>query len=277
MKIIDTFMFFNEYDILELRLREHYDKVDQFVIVECDKTFTGIHKEFNFEQHGDRFKPWMDKIHHLKLTLDNPNKNAWANEHWQRNQMSLGWQGLGADDVIIMSDVDEILRPETLQYIRDTNYSFYSMAMPTFYFRFNYMDITDNYPWTASAFRGFQTTGQRMREMHEIPGRSKIKLHHAGWHFSYLGDTDALKTKLKSFSHTELNVPSIVNNIDIEQYIANGRDFFRPNEVWSSVKVDEYFPKTILNDLTRYKDLIVPNATKSVQEYWPGQILQERS
>jgi beta-1,4-mannosyl-glycoprotein beta-1,4-N-acetylglucosaminyltransferase len=62
MKIIDTIMFCNEYDMLELRLKIMAEHVDKIVIVECDKTFTGVYKGFNLEKQLDRYAQWMHKI-----------------------------------------------------------------------------------------------------------------------------------------------------------------------------------------------------------------------
>ena len=63
-KIIDSILFFNELDLLELRLEELYDHVDIFLIVESDKTFTGKPKPLFYKNNSNRFSKWSDKIHH---------------------------------------------------------------------------------------------------------------------------------------------------------------------------------------------------------------------
>ena len=50
MKIYDGFTFFNELELLELRLKSFWDIVDCFVIVEADKTHANIFKPFNFAE-----------------------------------------------------------------------------------------------------------------------------------------------------------------------------------------------------------------------------------
>jgi beta-1,4-mannosyl-glycoprotein beta-1,4-N-acetylglucosaminyltransferase len=72
VKIVDTFLFWNEFDILELRLRETYDYIDEFVIVECDYTFTGKYKGYGLEKHKDRYAKWWDKVTYIKVS-DPPN------------------------------------------------------------------------------------------------------------------------------------------------------------------------------------------------------------
>lgn len=65
--IIDAFLFYQEYDMLEFRLRLLYDQVDKFVIVEADKTFSGLDKPFDFEQHRARYAWAEEKIKYFDL------------------------------------------------------------------------------------------------------------------------------------------------------------------------------------------------------------------
>ena len=65
-KVYDCFPFFNELDLLEIRLDALYDEVDYFVISECDYTFSGLSKPFYFEDNKEKFSKYMDKIIHIK-------------------------------------------------------------------------------------------------------------------------------------------------------------------------------------------------------------------
>jgi len=277
MKIIDSVMFCNEYEILELRLRIMYDHVDRFVIVECNKTHTGIPKEFNLEKHLDRFAPWMDKIVYIKAEQENSYPHAWHNEFWQRDQMERGWQDLEPDDVIIVSDVDEIVRPEAIEFIKQTNYDLYGLYMPAFYFKLNYMDTKPEFHYKVwgRAFRGMMIGGCNMRYTNDIPNKSRISLHHAGWHWGWLGNDEFVKEKMRNTPHVEINQPYIVDNIDIEKHIREGRDHFRPeNQTWFPVKLDNYFPKVLLENKEKYKDLILPDGDNTAQYYWPKGIIE---
>jgi hypothetical protein len=276
MRIIDSTIFCNEYDVLELRLSEHYDHVDKFVIVESDKTFTGVYKGYNLEANKDRFSKWWDKIQYIKAEQPNLGGNSWTYEGWQRDQLAQGWTDLGDNDVIIMSDVDEIMRPEALQFVRDSDYGYYEFFMPISYFKLNYIDTNSHYSGWGKAMRGYQTNGESMRYLSHVPNKSRIKLHHAGWHFSWLGDEEFIKNKIQSFAHTEYNVPSIIDNLNIEKHIEQGRDHLnRPGESWRRVKLDNYFPKTVLSNLEKYQKYIVSDGDKSVQDYWTKQILEQ--
>ena len=68
--LVDTFLFYNEIDLLELRLSLLDDYVDLFVIVESEVTFMGTKKDLFFEKNKDRFKKWLPKIEHVILTED---------------------------------------------------------------------------------------------------------------------------------------------------------------------------------------------------------------
>ena len=67
MGIYDCFIFFNELDLLEIRLSELYNYVDYFVIVEANKTFKGKSKPFYFEENKQKYKKYLDKIIHVKV------------------------------------------------------------------------------------------------------------------------------------------------------------------------------------------------------------------
>jgi hypothetical protein len=278
MKVIDTTMFNNEYDILELRLSIMYEHIDRFVIVECDHTFSGKYKGFNLEAKKDRYVKWWDKVQYIKVSMPNQIGNAWDNEHWQRDHMSQGWADVNDSDVILLCDLDEIVRPEAIEFIRTTDYNWYGLYMPAFYFKFNYLDTKPDWHYKVwgRAYRGYKGKPHHMRYMGagETPGKH-VKLHHAGWHFGWLGDEEFAKTKLKSFAHTEWDRPEIIDNINIDRHINEGRDHVRPENVtWVKVDLDDYFPKEITENRNKYSNYILSDIGNTVRDYWPKQILE---
>lgn len=126
-KIIDCFIFFNELDLLEIRLRYLYKSVDYFVIVESDTTFNGENKKFNLKDNINRFKDFEDKIIYISLKMkDFPKKKniAWEREKYQRNSIKKGLSeiNLNKEDLILISDLDEIPNIEYLRKIQKKNY-----------------------------------------------------------------------------------------------------------------------------------------------------------
>ncbi|MEM6579230.1 MAG: N-acetylglucosaminyltransferase, partial [Pseudomonadota bacterium] len=84
-RIFDCFPFFNEIELLELRLEQHYDHVDFFVLAEATHTFSGLPKPLHFEEHAERFDRFADKIIHVVIDDDIDTRNGWARENFQRD------------------------------------------------------------------------------------------------------------------------------------------------------------------------------------------------
>ena len=77
-EIWDTMIFFNEIEMLELRLNILDEVVDHFVIVEATETHSGNPKPLNLLAHWDRFKPFHSKIVYVNAgELSNGNRNSW--------------------------------------------------------------------------------------------------------------------------------------------------------------------------------------------------------
>jgi len=103
-KAIDCFTFYNELDILELRLKELYSVVDKFILVEAEKTHKGEDKRFIFEDNKQRFAGWLDKIIHVKVYYPSNINDPWGREKFQRNSFmpTLYSLGLSNNDVVEM-------------------------------------------------------------------------------------------------------------------------------------------------------------------------------
>ena len=132
MKIYDCSLFRNELDLLELRLRELYDHVDHFVIVEATHTFQCEPKELVLKNNWDKFKQWHDKMIHVVVD-DMPNTgNAWDNDFHQRNAIVRGLVDADDEDLVIVCDGDEILRPEVIDDMRANPRDMYGFRTPYF-------------------------------------------------------------------------------------------------------------------------------------------------
>ena len=110
MKIIDCFIFYNEYNLLLMRFTELYDIVDQFVIVEATSTHSGKEKELNFKNNLKLYEKFLDKVTYI-IVNDMPNTaNAWDNENYQRACIDKGIKklNLANEDIIMITDCDEI-------------------------------------------------------------------------------------------------------------------------------------------------------------------------
>lgn len=124
MKIFDCFTFFNEVELLELRLKMLSPYVDYFILVESNVTFRGDLKPFYFNPTDERFKPYINKIIHMKFGnfSQETKPNDYSLEIQQRNYISAGLNRLNIcqdNDLIIISDLDEIPNPAILQQLKN--------------------------------------------------------------------------------------------------------------------------------------------------------------
>lgn len=253
MKIFDCFTFYNELDLLEIRLEELYDTVDHFVIVESNQTFTNRPKPFLFEENKSRYAKYMDKIIHIKVEDMPGSTNPWDNEQHQRNAIARGIVDAELDDIIIISDCDEVLRSEAVKTIRDSKYKLFAFRMPLFNFKFNYMRVRpgeyDFWAMAASKSHLIKFPADAIRnQRHNVNTEYFTIIDHGGWHFGYLGNNDYLRDKAQSFSHQEVNSPEFLAAIDIDKSIAERKEWDRnQNNQYQIVELNDYFPNSLLN------------------------------
>ena len=277
--IYDCFTFYNELDLLDLRLEEHFDHVDYFVIAEANKTHQGRDKSYVLKDNWDRYKNFHDKIIHISVDDMPSHSNAWVLENFQRNALARGLSSANPDDIIVISDLDELMRGETFQSMRDTDFNMYTCRAPMFYFKLNYMMVAPtSYFINAVASRAKnKISPQEMRNMtirfstlpYNYIDENLYTIQHAGWHFTYFGNTEHASNKLRNFAHQESN--HWAEKISVDEIISR-KGGIDPNssEKFEYIIIDDYFPKTILKNLDKWTHYIVPDATTSIKNYLPG-------
>lgn len=271
MKLIDSFLFFNEFDLLKIRLNLLYEKVNYFVICESNITFSGLQKPFYFLENSHEFTPWLDKIIHLKYEpnisdLDFSIKDIslnfslapWRVEEGQRNYLSTYISSLANDDMVIVSDVDEIWNPDLSSMMRQCGANFISrLDMKFHYYYVNCMGVgPKNSNWTAPfvANAAYLKANQNLDQI-----RKKAKLDiisDGGWHFSYLGGAKCISKKIHSFSHQEINTAEINNLPYLERCIYLGIDYLkRPGHEWAFRPI-HWYPDELVSELKKFPHLV---------------------
>lgn len=278
MKTFDCFPFFNELDILEIRLQELWDTVDHFVIAEANMSHSGKQKEFILLDNWNRFVPYADKIRHVKIEDMPETQDSWVREKFQRYCLVRGLEDRQADDIIITSDCDEVPRAEAIEMIKvdENNYDRYILGMPMFQFRMNYMKIFErSKQLSIMVTRGRAYTNANQEREFTFPWNATpqdtVNVDHGGWHFTYFGDDDHAVTKIKNFAHTETDVPRFTTNkLAIDFMVKNkcGLWGITHHEKFEYVKVDDYFPKCITSNLDKWQHMIVPNAQFRVEDLY---------
>lgn len=280
MKIYDCFTFFNELDLLEIRLQELYDTVDYFVIAEANMSHSGNPREYCLLANWERFKPWHDKIRYFQIDDFPVTNNSWVREKFQRVALQRGLTDMAPEDLIIISDLDEIPRADIIDLIKvdKNNYERYVLRVPLFRYKFNFLKWYQpviNQQMIVTRAHVFTNPEKERNYTHAWlpPAPDVVYLEHAGWHFSYLGNDSNAVHKLQNFAHTEQNVPEIVDMFSIDRMIQNKCG---PNpadvEKFEYVILDDYFPKCVVDNQEKYKDLIISNTTVSIFDYYPEEV-----
>jgi len=263
MKVFDCFTFFNEEELLRIRLEELSDVVDRFVLVEANQTFTGKQKPFYSSQLGSWFDEWLSNRRVIVSRVHFPQRDLtpWHREEFQRNALALAWINLaGLDDLVIFSDVDEIPRPSVIETLKNNAQSIDVVALDVtqYFWNFNWQVPSHcnqgGRPIVARvgsmvnvmADGSFKVT----QEPHDLRANTKARIPNAGWHFSFLGEYDRIIHKIESFAHTEYDNEEYKDAQRIIERIHNGIDpFDRFPLKWS--EIDSTYPKCIQEK--RYK------------------------
>ncbi len=222
-KIFDCFTFSDELDLLELRLRVSAPHVDHFVLVEATQTFSGKEKPLHYELNRSRFSTWSDRIRHIVVDdLPISSGNRWDSEVHQRNSILRGLDGATPDDVVIVSDVDEIIDPEVLPALRDIE-GLTGLEMPSTFRFANWLRPSDQFSLAARAMP-FRTVEHPHNQRNHM--RPERVIADAGRHFTGLGTVDRLVSKFESYAHSELDTPGQKSLAYLERAERMGMDVF---------------------------------------------------
>lgn len=290
MRIFDCFTFFNELDLLEIRLAELAPFVNHFVIAESPLTFTGREKPLFFAENRDRFVAYADKIIHIVVD-DMPNAtttSAWEREWHQRRALVRGLKDAAPEDIVILSDLDEIPRPQALEALRATpphgdiavlesNLSlgyantrpvepYFSLVQaPRALQRKHLKDFQDLRAFRARTSRSALVAPidpllTRVRAGFTFGAPLGVRvLSDAAWHFSYLGGAEAIREKLTSYAHTEAQTKEGLDLDNIAKGLA-AREFHLGGIKLHDVELDETFPATLRAQPEKWAHLIAPTA-----------------
>ena len=263
--VYDCFLFFNELDLLEIRLNVLFGVVDKFVLVEADRTFTNKEKPFYFEENKERYRQFLDKIIHIKINEYPETKDTWDMQYFQRNQIARCFTQCSPDDVILISDLDEIPNPEIIIDYKKTSSGICKLEQLHFDYYLNYRRCVDKYWYPAKIIR-YKDIISNNYTPQDIRMEKKIKIiKDGGWHFSFLGGMENIKYKLQSFSNQKLNDKKYVND-KIEYKIRMGLDIFdRKDHHLIPVKIsNKNHPQYIVDNKEKYTHLIFPHINKFI-------------
>ncbi len=287
MKIYDTFQFFNELDLLEIRLELLYDTVDYFVICESKKTHSGKEKKLHYLENISNFEKYKEKIIYIdidfpddiyqikkygepltkkELTYNkiidifnsedgewkkNPN---WCREQLQREFIKLGLLGANENDIIMISDLDEIPDPQKIKWLDFSTDAKYCLLQDCHYYYINNICSTN---WYGNAIVSYQYTKEKSLSSIRTERTTYQKIFNGGWHLSFMGGEERIKEKIEGYAHQEYNRKKVLINIP-NSLKKNNDLFFRPSNMYKSdtekyyfdemkhVDIDGYYPEKML-------------------------------
>jgi len=246
--IIDAFMFADEIDMLEFRLRLLYGFVDKFVIVESDRTHSGEEKTLNLANYcNSRLAPFAEKIicHQFSPVIEGldltskPSRydethDCWSIEHQQRGAILDAVRPFGDDDIMLMGDLDEIPSYDAMMQAKLFRERLPAVCVQQFFY-YNLTCLREE-AWpgtTMGPVKMYREAGaQRVRDIRrQLPGGRP-----GGWHLSYFGGLQKIQHKIRNSPHQEYNNETYLNPAKIRNHIETGTDLF--NRPVKSRRVD---------------------------------------
>ena len=266
MAIYDCFQYYNEDHIVDLRLNILDKFVDYFVISESNKTHQGKDKKINFNINN--FSKFKDKIKFVVANYDEEIKfdkhigGESPIEQHQRNELINGIKNAGQNDLIILSDSDEIPDLNKLSEIKE-NKKFIAFSQKMFMYKLNLQNIEES-NWIGSRItkKKYIKSMQSLRNLKfkNYPfwrfDKKDFQIIKGGWHFSFLQTPNQILKKINSFSHGEFNDVEM-DAKKIEEKIKKKEDIFGRKKTLKKVDLDESFPSYIIKNKKKFIEWIV--------------------
>lgn len=249
--IFDCFLYAGERSLLKIRCEELHllsgiGVQVKHVAIESKYTFTGRERKFSLtlaemQTYGIDWNPLSDL----------PYSDPWMNEQRQRNAIKSALVNLGAkdDDIVIISDVDEIPRTYAIQHYRQSM-GLVALQMDVYCFFLN--TIAERQAWRHPKIMSWaylkDKTPNEVRN-----GGFNLALMHGGWHFTSMGGPKAVMNKLDSFSHQEPEVQKF-NNFDLLESMMDSGTSLWGNKM--SVVPDADLPYYVQMNREEFKHLL---------------------
>lgn len=285
--VYDCIPFFNELDILNLRLHILDPLVDKFIIEEATVTFSGEPKELCFAKNKELFKEFLPKIEYIVVDNSPVQMTTHERDKFQKNALERGLKNASDEDVIILSDADEIPNPKVLKEIIDhfDSGKVYHLAQRMFYCYLNMEEMSGKLLSVTGEFPGVHKKmwlGTKVFSKKSIPKEGIIQLREAcvtdsgavrvpdgGWHFGYMGSSrekDVSKRigeKVVAAAHQEYNDQDTL--AEAKDRLLLGQDMFGRDAQFQRVEIDGSYPEYLLAHLEEYQYLVMPPISRGRQ------------
>ena len=265
-------MYWDEDLLLNLRLNILDKYVDYFVIVEGNRTWQDNPKKFKLKL--DKLKKFKKKIIYIRVTDFPKSKNPWIRENFQRNSMMRGLIKANKNDLIMISDLDEIPNPSAIKYF-DSKMRYAVFKQNHYHYKFNLQsEVQPSWHGTRICTKEYLKSPQWLREL-----KFKIRpfwridkfslnniISNGGWHFCNLKSPKQLLYKYQNLCETDDKYvfmqkisQKYLSESSIKKKIKKGLDLIGRNEIYKFKKIDKTFPKYLLKNKKLYDRWIAKN------------------
>ena len=268
MKIFDCFTFNDENHILDIRLNELDKYVDFFVIVEFGQNHQGKNKGKKIDEKLlDKFQK---KIKYFYIETFDQNLNSWERESFQRNYINKGLIESHNDDIIIISDIDEIPNLKKINFSEIYEYVFAFSQIHSMY----KLNLIRNDKWIGSKLckKKIFVSPQWLRSLKVKKKYNIFRLdkyfsktyydkfqiiEDGGWHLGWLRKSEKIIEKINAYAHTEHNILKNNSKDYIEKCIKENISFLDPDDKLFLNNKLNYLPKYILDNIDQFKEWII--------------------
>lgn len=203
----DVIMFNGELDLLEIRLQILDKFVDQFIIVEAPSTFSGRLKPLYYQDNAGRYSQWHNKIKYfvidenyssaeIAFAENSPNTigaKHWVHEFLQKESIKKALTHLADDDIVFISDCDEIWNPFQDKPTIIWPKSVYKLHQKMYVY---FLNMRTNEDWYGTLVTQYQNIKNTCLNHLRTSGFIKLNEQKDGWHFSSMGGYDEVRRKL---------------------------------------------------------------------------------
>ena len=238
--VIDAILYNGERDIFDLRYNVLKDVVDEFVVVEFGKTFSGKDKEahpINLPKVSYHF---FTQVKDLKPNLP----PAFATEYNQREMIKQCLKHLDGDEWVFIGDCDEIWEPN------------FEIPEDRIKFRLRvyayYLNNRSSEDFALGPILARYHT-VRANRINDLRTQTPLSPELSGWHFTNMGGAERLKEKIESYGHQEFNTPEVKDNL--EERIKRNQDYVGRN--FTFWKDESDWPEYLKNNKDKYNHLLI--------------------
>jgi beta-1,4-mannosyl-glycoprotein beta-1,4-N-acetylglucosaminyltransferase len=222
--MVDVVPLRNELDVLELRFRELDDLVDRFIVIQGEETHAGVPKPIYFNPTDARWEPWQGRVSTVIMPRMTDVQSRWDREHQGRHVIAGALESYAPDDLVIISDVDEIPDKEKIRALSGgvTPDCWLGFLTSAYYY---YLNLLTGRSWPCIGLARVDTVrrlgAQWIRDHRTNPPSHRIR---GGWHFSWLGGVDAIREKIEAFAHAEFDTDYYKDPTRISEKVCQQRD-----------------------------------------------------